>query len=433
MAWVWICFYLLAVILPLPALLLERPGAGRGPWTDFSLALGFLGLSMMGMQLLLTARFRRASLPFGIDVIYTFHRAVAWLAVGIVLAHPMILLVERQDRIAFLNPLAAPWPMTAGLISVVALVVLVASSALRKRLRIPYETWRVAHLALTVIVLGAALLHIAGVGGYARGPLVRASLAALALFWVALVLQVRLLKPWRMMLRPYRIDSVREERGDARTIVLRPDGHAGMSFLPGQFVWLSFRSTPFAMRAHPFSIASPESGDGAVTLTIKELGDFTRSLRDVSRGEAAWLDGPYGDFTIDRHEAPGYLFVAGGIGIVPVMCMLRALAGREDLRPLVLFYGNRRYERAVFREEIEALCERLSLEVIHVLEVPPEGWEGERGYVTRELMERHLPEGVGGWAGFVCGPTPMIVATERALRELGMPWGDVHSEIFDLV
>jgi predicted ferric reductase len=67
------------LIGPLP------PGAGL--WWDFSMALGFAAMAMMSMQFALTARFRRATAPFGIDIIYYFHRYVGVIAFGLLLAH----------------------------------------------------------------------------------------------------------------------------------------------------------------------------------------------------------------------------------------------------------------------------------------------------------------------------------------------------------
>ena len=59
--------------------------------------------------------------------------------------------------------------------------------------------------------------------------------------------------------------------------------------------------------------------------------------------------------------------MAGGVGIVPVMSMLRTLADRGDRRSLLLLYGNGRWERMLFREELDALAQRLNLRAVHVL------------------------------------------------------------------
>ncbi len=209
-----------------------------------------------------------------------------------------------------------------------------------------------------------------------------------------------------------------------------------MTFHPGQFAWLTLRSSPFADREHPFSFSSSAARPGKLTFTIKERGDFTRLIRQMCPGERAYLDGPHGAFTTDRHDhAAGFTFIAGGVGITPMMSMLRTLADRGDRRPLTMIYANRDWEGATFREELDALRLQLDLRVVHVLEQPPEGWNGESGYVTAEILRRHLPSTTkrNVHEVFLCGPQPMMDAVESALVGLGVSVGDIHTERFDLV
>jgi predicted ferric reductase len=72
----WIGVYLALVSTPVFLLILGPTPPRLGFWWDLSLALGFAGAAMMGVQFVLTARFRRATAPYGIDVIYYFHRYV---------------------------------------------------------------------------------------------------------------------------------------------------------------------------------------------------------------------------------------------------------------------------------------------------------------------------------------------------------------------
>ena len=238
---------------------------------------------------------------------------------------------------------------------------------------------------------------------------------------------------WLLAARPYRVRSVRQERGDAWTLALEPVRHPGIAFLPGQFGWLSLDRAPWRAGEHPFSFSSAPDEAGGVEMTIKELGDFTRTISRTDPGTIAYVDGPHGVFSLDLYpDARGFLFVAGGIGIAPILSMLRAMADRDDGRPARLVYGNPRWERATFREELDRLAARLDLEVVHVLREPPEGWEGEVGLPRPELVRRaleSLPEGV---QCFLCGPSPMSRMAERALREAGVPNRRIHIELFEM-
>jgi predicted ferric reductase len=429
----WLAVYLALVLGPLFALLLGGVPGGMGFWWDSAIAFGFAGLAMMGIQFILTARFKHATAPYGIDIIYFFHRYLAVVAFLLVLAHPIVLIAVNPMFLHLLNPFEAPWHMTAGVLSILLMFLLVASSLWRKQLGIRYEGWRIAHGALAVAAVALALFHVEEVGYYIATPWKRGLWLALVAAWVAVLLHVRVVKPWRLLRRPYRVASVTAERGNAWTVAVEPVGHPGFGFEPGQFSWLTLHASPYAMREHPFSMSSSPSPSGRLEFTIKELGDFTRTIKDVKPGETAYVDGPYGAFTIDRHPAPGYVFIGGGIGVAPLMSMLRALAERRDRRPHVLITGNSEWERVTFREAVAELATRLDLRVVHVLESPPPGWEGESGFVRTELLDRHLPENRGDLEYFVCGPEPMIAAVEGSLYELGVPLTHSHSELFDLV
>jgi predicted ferric reductase len=217
-------------------------------------------------------------------------------------------------------------------------------------------------------------------------------------------------------------------------LTLRPEGHDGLRFQPGQFVWLSLEKSPFRAREHPFSIASAAAdGGGALQFTVKELGDFTRTIGRTPEGAIAWVDGPHGVFTVDRHsDAPAFAFIAGGVGIAPIMSMLRTLDLRGEPRPLRLLYANEAWAGVLFREDLADLETRLDLEVTHVLATPPEVWEGEEGLLTPELVGRLVASVPRGTDFFLCGPKPMSDLAERALREHGVPVGRIHWELFDM-
>src|SRR3974377_368004 len=88
---VWIVVYLLFIFLPLFALLAGSLPPVRDFWTEFSAALGYSALAIMGLQFGLTARFRHVTEPWGEDVIYHFHRRISLFAVALGLAHAALM------------------------------------------------------------------------------------------------------------------------------------------------------------------------------------------------------------------------------------------------------------------------------------------------------------------------------------------------------
>lgn len=429
----WIGVYLVLVLIPLLILLIRPVPGGNGFWWDFSLALGFAATTMMGVTFALTARFQYATEPFGIDIVYYIHRRISIIALLFTLLHPVLIFAAEPFMLSMLVPTAMPAHLWAALGSLISLLLLIATSIWRSRLGIEYDRWRLWHIILAVAALSLAIVHIQLVGYYVDAPWKKTLWVLIPASWILFLAYRRLVKPLLIMRRPFRVTDVREERGNAWTLVIEPEGHAGFPFQPGQFAWVSLWHTPFALREHPFSIASSAEHPERLELTIKELGDYTARIGTVKIGERVYLEGPYGAFSIDRQPQAGYVLIAGGIGVAPFMSILRTMADRRDRRPVQLYYAARNWEGLTFREELANLAERIDLETIVILEDPPTDWQGESGWITPEILARHLPQERIRRFYFVDGPVPMMEAAEQALRELGVPARDIHVELYDLV
>jgi predicted ferric reductase len=167
-------------------------------------------------------------------------------------------------------------------------------------------------------------------------------------------------------------------------------------------------------------------------MSIRKLGDFTDTIDEVPVGRRVYIDGPYGAFTLGN-PADMHVLIAGGVGITPMMSMMRTLADQGDKRPLILLYGSKSWDEITFREEIDALQGRLDLTVIHVLESPPGDWKGERGFINAEIFQRHLPQPYADHEYFICGPGVIMDAIEKTLGELEVPMSKYHSERYSFV
>lgn len=428
---VWITLYLLVILAPLFALMAGSQPPARDFWIEFSCAIGYAGLGMMGLEFALTARFPHVTDPLGDDVIYHFHRQISLVAVALILAHPIILFVVQPQFLALLNSIRAPWRARFAALSVYSLIALVVMSVWRVKWKIRYETWHIAHMVLAVVVVTAGLVHILGWHYYLVSPWKRGLWIGMTIFWIGLVLYVRIIKPLSLLRRPYRVAEVREERGDTCTLVMQPDGHAGFRFTPGQFGWLTVWDSPFKITGHPFAFSSSAAViSGQVEMSIRNLGDFTSTIHTVPVGQRVYLDGPYGSFTLDA-SADMYVLIAGGVGIAPMMSVVRTFADRGDKRPILLIYGSNDWESTTFREELEAQKLRLNLTIVYVLSSPPAGWTGEQGFITPEILRRHLPPPYADHQYFICGPQQMMDAIEKDLDQLNVPMSKYHSERFD--
>ncbi len=393
---------------------------------------------MAGLQFALTARFKTVSAPYGTDIVYYFHRQISILAFFLILAHPLILFIFDPPTIKLVNIFAVetPWRARAAVVALLAMALLVILSVWRKKLKIEYYAWRIWHGILATLLIGLGMVHIILVGYHFNAPWKQTLWIVYTIFWVCLLVYTRIIRPLRIMMKPYIVDRVIPERGNAWTISIKPMGHAGLQFAPGQFAWINVASSPFRHRDHPFTISSSADNKDEMQFTIKELGDFTKAIGEIKPGTRVFMEGAYGIFSPDHHpHARNYVYIAGGVGITPAISALRTFRDRQEKRPILLIYANRDWDSVIFREEIEELEKSLNLRVVHVLEKPPNNWKGYQGFITAEILDKELPEKrePNNTEIFICGPGPMMDAVEKALDQIQFPLGDFHSERFDLV
>jgi predicted ferric reductase len=429
----WSLIYLLVTLLPLGVAMLRATPAGRGFLIEFGVGRGIIGFAMLVVQFFTTARFQWVAPYFGSDAKVQFHRDTGILAMALLLAHPIVLFLADARYLEFLNSrVNLPRALFLSL-ATTALILLIVLPLWRLSLRMSYEWWRLTHGLLAVAVVVVGLAHALQVGHYVAGIGKQAVWVVGTGIAVGLWAYTRLVKPLQMRRRPYRVVTVREDSPEVYSLTLEPDGHAGMKYRAGQYAWLTLGETPLTLQQHPFSFISSEATLERIEFGIKDLGDFTGTIKDVPPGTRAFLEGPFGSFMLDP-EAEGAVFVMGGIGITPALSMLRTCRDRGDQRPLLLIYANNRWEEIPFRRELEALRAQLDLEIVHVLSEPPEGWKGESGYVTEEMLARHLADRREmDLQYFVCGPPPMMEMVEQGLVAQGVPLSRLYSERFDLV
>jgi predicted ferric reductase len=430
----WLSMHLLVAVAPLGLCFTEvRPG--RGLVVDFSVALGFLALSVLGLQFALAARFSRSSAPFGIGAVLTYHRQISFLAVLAAFGHPVLLFLSADKYRALLDLVHDPLRAKLAWLSATALVGLMVTSIWRRALRLSYPVWHVLHSVLGVVIVLAALGHAFLVDYYLSETWVRLIWAGYGAAFLWLAVWVRILKPLRLRRRPWRVVELWPEPGGSVTVGLEPARRHGgqeFSFRAGQFAWILPSRNPFTVTYHPFSMSS-SALRSRLEFTIKQVGEFTSSVRRLKVGDCVYVDGPHGSFTLESNPGMGYVFVAAGVGVTPFLSMLATLADRGDQRPCLLFLANRYEDQVTGVRQLARLRGRLNLRVVHVISRPSDQWSGDRGRIDAVLLDRHLPLERRCLQYFVCAGEDMVRSAEGTLRGLGIPADNIHSEQFGMV
>jgi predicted ferric reductase len=427
-------------VLMAPVLLRLRTGDGSALLSELSVGMGLLATSMLVCAVVLPSRLRSLTRTLGIEGVLGIHRFAGLVVAVLVLLHIALVVAANPANAGLLDVVHAPNRARAATGATVALGGLIGLAVLRRKLRHRYEVWRWVHLALAGLVLVLTALHIWWLDHLVRDAVMRAWLTVLAL-GVLGVLGYRWL--WRPVFgarSEYVVREVRAETSSVSTLVLEPRrdrhvlGRRTLDFAPGQFAWLRLNPSIRAQE-HPFTIASGAHPGGWPEFTIRHSGDFTRTLRRLRPGSPVWVDGPYGAFSVDLQPATGLVMIAGGVGITPMMSMLRTLAHRGDRRPHRLVVVARNPDELLFRAELRALQERLDLTIVELVREPPTGWTGASGDVDERLLTALLP---GEFRRnqldyYLCGPPALITDVLAVLEGMNVPFPRIHTEQFDLV
>ena len=224
---------------------------------------------------------------------------------------------------------------------------------------------------------------------------------------------------------------------DVKSYYLEPDAERGTKalawFSAGQYlsIDLTVDGKPLT---RPYSLASSprEALEGRYMLTVKRVGGGLASgyiLDNWRVGTPVTASAPLGEFTYEPlRDAKTVVGVAGGSGITPFRSLARAIADGDEDAELILLYGSRTLEDAIFQEEfreLEKTCPKFKL--VNVLS-DAEREDCEKGFITAELIQKYAP--AGDYSVFLCGPQAMYRFVDRELEKLGLRRKFIRHELF---
>ena len=191
----------------------------------------------------------------------------------------------------------------------------------------------------------------------------------------------------------------------------------GFAFKAGQFGEYGV----FGAGESTFCIASSPTREGYIECSFKAIGKVTSALREVNVGDTVGFRGPYGNwFPVDDWKGKDVVFVAGGIGLAPVRCVIwNVLDRRDEFGDVTIVYGARSVDDLVYKRELEEWGSRSDVKMVTTVDPGGEtpDWTGEVGYVT-PVVEKTAPKADNAVA-VVCGPPIVVKFTLPVLEQLG--------------
>lgn len=211
-------------------------------------------------------------------------------------------------------------------------------------------------------------------------------------------------------------------------------GKLPFNFLPGQFVTVTVAPKGVPVKRSYTIASSPTKRDYCeITVKHEERGTVSHYLNtQVHEAELLQLVGPSGRFTFTGEESGSVVLIAGGVGVTPMMSVIRYLTDRSWKNDIFFFFGCKSEKDIIYREEIEYLEKRYPN--LHVSIILGEAKDVSKekyltGNITKELLLERVPE-IASRRVHICGPPPMMDAIKRMLAELEVPEENVKTEIF---
>jgi predicted ferric reductase len=392
--------------------------------------LGMVAGSLVLLQIILGARLRCLDRIFGLSNLFEFHRINGILIAGLVCIHPILVFIP-EDRISIPLQLRY-WPEFVGLFLFLIIIFSVISSYWRDRLRLCFHRWWPIHRGAAILTVTAFWMHVLSVSETFQQKLPRMvafcaiSLCGLLFLWIRS-------RPLRSKRKSFMVSATEPVGEDAVCLKIISDTNHIPAYMPGQFSFIAFLSAHISKEEHPFTIASTLTRPSFLEFIVRTTGDWTSQLKNLQPGDRVLMNGPFGLFSHLRLcQKKEIILIAGGIGITPMLSMLRYMADHDDQRKITLIWSNQTRKHIIFPHEFQNLEVQLKrLRILHVMTRDPE-FTGEKGRLDRLKLKRLISDCSISSAVFVCGPDQMMQEVYNALVSLGFSRRMIFMERFSL-
>lgn len=404
--------------------------------TSAGIVTGLVGTDFVLAMLLLAARVPFIDRAIGHDRAIAVHRALGKPAFFLLIAHGLLLLVgyglsSGHTPFGEVRPMLGIPDMPLAILGISLMAIVVFTSFASVRRGFSYETWHLIHLLSYTAVL-VSIPHQLSIGSvFTAGGAERVYWLMLYVIAFGAIFLYRFLEPLiASIMHGLRVDRMTMEGPGVVSIHLRGRRLGALQSAGGQFFVWRFWTPGTWWHSHPISLSAAPT-DTALRITVRDLGEGSRSISAVRRGTRVWFEGPYGVFTDAGRTAPKLAVVAAGIGITPV----RALLQDSHLHPgeaTVLLRASS-IDDTYLWGEVKDLALSQGIDVTTMI-----GRRSARGpaWMTQEAADRGttllglFPDLLQSDL-YICGPTAWLNEVEADARAAGIPDHQIHAERFD--
>ena len=393
--------------------------------------VGLTACVLLFLQLPVAGRIKFLDHILSLPRLYNIHR-INGIVIGVlVLMHP-ILVTLPENR--FMVPLEMRyWPEWVGVVLLAALLVQITVGIWRTVLIKRYPQWLFFHRIIGWTILALLLIHLLYVSEtFEHDGLPRAVALGTAGLLTILWLAIRTQRLWARK-NSYVISVLEPVGGNAYVVEMKPTTQNHFSYLPGQFAFFSFRSRNLSSEWHPFSFSSSPTKAESLQIIVRGSGDWTKRIHRLEIGDRVYIHGPFGRFShLIEPSRRELILIAGGIGITPILSMLRAMRDKGDQSRITLLWSNKRTQHVFNLDELTRLPHNLPNFIWKPVFTAEKTYEGEFGRLNLNRLKTLLADCSRDAVIFLCGPPGMIKQVRSHLITIGFPASSIRQELFGL-
>ncbi|QAT40637.1 FAD-binding oxidoreductase [Clostridium sp. JN-9] len=437
--YLWILFYAFAVLLPSIFYISDAINKQLGFLLILAGFFGTTAYSLFAFQFFLTSRPKIIDKQFGLDRIYRFHMFIAVAALVFAFTHKMIKGIYFSESFQTqLGDAALTIFIVISIFSVLMMVnklffkvkiVDILRKFLNNTLKIKHQ-YKVLIHNIFLIALVVLLFHILLASSVKTNlPL---EITLITYFIVPLIsyFNHKIIKVHFNKSKKYTVSEIINESENITTIKFKPKYGKVFQYMPGQFMYLRLYNPDIPRDEHPFTISSSPWHTDYVSVTVKQLGDFTNSLNKLKVGDDSYIDGPFGKFSyLKRPDHKKICFIAGGIGITPFLGMLRYMNSTDNGKDVILLWGARDLSEVICKKELDGYASKFeNFKFVPVIS-GDKSYNGEKGYIDANLIKKYTADPLD-YDFYLCGPPVMMEMMIKNLKSLGVPKDNVYFERF---
>ena len=395
--------------------------------TSISRIAALVGSYLALVGLVLVSRISWVEKSVGHDRLVIWHRKLGPYSLYLISAHVLFVILGYAgvDRV----PLAVelwrmilrfPW-MLPAVIAFVFFAMAGVTSYKKARAKMSYETWWTIHL-YTYLAIALSFMHQILTGPMFIGhPLNKAYWEFLYIYSAAIIIIWRFVIPTGRSLRHnLKIEKIVKEGPGVTSIIMKGRKLDKLGAQGGQFFGWRFMQKGQWWISHPYSLSAAPT-DKYMRVTVKELGDHSKMVKNLKKGTRVFFEGPYGTFVAAKASKGHIVLVGGGVGITPLRALLEEF---DESKSIDVLFRASKEEDLVLRHELDELADARGARVHYLV--------GSRKVhpMDAKFIRKFVPAFADSDV-YVCGPTPLVEAVREACRDAGIPKNRFHDEAFE--